>query len=155
MGDLPQAVKVQDVMTGAIAAVVCLVLAALASWHVWMAFLPAGRGSAAVPSVDGNPLFVPSRRTTLAVAAALLLFAGLVAATAGLVGVGLSPVVLSWASYALALGFLARAVGEFRYVGFFKRVRGSRFARLDSSLYSPLCLALAIAVAWVASHHAA
>jgi hypothetical protein len=33
---------------------------------------------------------------------------------------------LSWLSLALALGLLARAIGEFRYVGFFKRVRGSR-----------------------------
>lgn len=137
-------------MSTVIAAVVCLVLVALALWHVYMAFLPTGRESAAVPSVDGKPLFIPSRRATLGVGAALLFFAVLVAATAGLVGIGLSPVVLSWASYALALGLLARAVGEFRCVGFFKRVRGSRFARLDSLVYSPL----AIAVAWVASHHA-
>ena len=44
----------------------------------------------------------------------------------------------------------ARAIGEFRYVGFFKRVVGSRFATLDTFVYSPLCLALAIGVALVA-----
>ena len=33
-----------------------------------------------------------------------------------------------------AVVFLARAVGDFRYVGFFKRVRGTRFARLDTIL---------------------
>ena len=64
--------------------------------------------------------------------------------------VGLPRVVLAWLSYALALGLLARAIGEFKYVGFFKRVRGSRFAQLDSLLYSPLCLLLAAGVAAVA-----
>jgi hypothetical protein len=56
-------------------------------------------------------------------------------------------------SYLLALGLLARAVGEFRYVGFFKRVRGSRFARLDTLIYSPVCLLLAVGVALVAWQH--
>ena len=55
-----------------------------------------------------------------------------------------------WMSYGLALGLLARAIGEFRYVGFFKRVRSSRFAELDSLVYSPLCLMLSGGVALVA-----
>lgn len=50
----------------------------------------------------------------------------------------------------LALGLAARAIGEFRHVGFFKRVRGTRFARLDTIFCSPLCLALAVGVALVA-----
>jgi hypothetical protein len=47
----------------------------------------------------------------------------------------------------VALIFAARAVGDFRYVGFFKRVRDSRFGRLDSALYSPLCVFLSFASA--------
>ena len=43
---------------------------------------------------------------------------------------------------------LARAVGDFRYVGFFKRVRGSRFATLDSRYFSPLCLILGLGALW-------
>lgn len=45
---------------------------------------------------------------------------------------------------------LLRSIGDFRYVGFFKRARGSRFAELDTRFYSPLCLPLALATAWVA-----
>ncbi len=67
--------------------------------------------------------------------------------------VGVPEAVLSWLSFALAAGLLARAVGEFKYVGFFKRVRGSRFATLDTLVYSPLCLLLAIGVALVARHN--
>lgn len=125
----------------------------LALWHFHMALSATGRMGGAVPSEAGKPLFVPSIGATLAVGLALLVFACLVAATAGLVDVGLSGRVLSWASNALALGLLARAVGEFKYVGFFKRVRGTRFARLDTLLYSPLCLLLAVGVALVANRH--
>lgn len=35
---------------------------------------------------------------------------------------------------------LARAVGDFRLVGFFKKVKGSEFALMDTLLYSPLCV---------------
>jgi hypothetical protein len=59
-------------------------------------------------------------------------------------------ILVSLVFVALALGLLARAIGEFRYVGFFKRVRGSRFARLDTLLYSPLRLLLAVGVAFIA-----
>ena len=93
---------------------------------------------------------MPSARPTLAVGVVLLLFAALVAATGGILPSGLPALALTGLSCALALGLLARAVGEFRYVGFFKRVRGSRFARMDTLVYSPLCLLLAAGVALVA-----
>jgi hypothetical protein len=132
---------------------VSVAFVALALWHFRMALLPASGTSGAVPSVAGRPLFVPSARATAAVGFVLLLFACLVAATGGLVHVGIPPRLLTWSSFALALGLLARAIGEFKYVGFFKRVRGTRFAKLDTLLYSPLCLLLAVGVAVVAQHN--
>jgi len=132
---------------------VCLAFVILALWHFYMALVPSSGTAGAVPSVEGRPLFTPSRKATVGVGVVLLLFSALVAATAGLISVGLSRKALSWLSFTLAIGLLARAVGEFKHVGFFKRVRGSRFARLDTLLYSPLCLLLAIGVALVALHN--
>jgi hypothetical protein len=140
-------------MITALAIIVSLAFVALALWHFRMALSPTGGMSGAVPSESGKPLFVPSVGATLAVGVVLMVFACLVAATAGLVELGLPVRVLSWCCYALALGLLARAVGEFKYVGFFKRVRNSKFARLDTLVYSPLCLVLAIGVALVARGH--
>lgn len=138
-------------MNHLLAALVCIAFVGIALWHFVMAFSGSGAGeSAGVPSVDGKPLFVPSRRSTVLVGVVLLLFAVLVMATSGVVRLGLPPRLLFWLSCALALGLLARAVGDFRYVGLFKRVRGSRFARLDTRVYSPLCLLLALGVAAVA-----
>jgi hypothetical protein len=129
---------------------VCAIFIGLALWHFRMALKPPTGAGGAVPSADGKPLFVPSKRSTAIVGVVLLAFAALVAITGGLLSVGFPRTVGVWLSYGLALGLLARAIGEFRYVGFFKRVRDSRFAELDSLVYSPLCLMLAGGVALVA-----
>jgi Protein of unknown function (DUF3995) len=44
----------------------------------------------------------------------------------------------------ISLLFFLRAIGDFRYVGFFKKVKQTVFARLDSKYYSPLCLFIAV-----------
>ena len=126
------------------------IFALLAVWHFVMAALPAGSNSGAVPSAGGKMLFKPSRASTVAVGVLLLMFAALLAATAGIVHTGVNRSVLAGLSYALAAGLLARSIGEFKHLGFFKRVRGSRFATLDTFLYCPLCLLLAAGVAALA-----
>ncbi|MEM8893380.1 MAG: DUF3995 domain-containing protein [Bacteroidota bacterium] len=47
--------------------------------------------------------------------------------------------------------FLLRAIGDFKYVGFFKRIRHSSFSKYDNRLYSPLCLTLAMLGVSIAS----
>ena len=57
-----------------------------------------------------------------------------------------------WVSSAIAILLFARASGDSELVGFFKEVKGSRFARLDTWVYSPLCVVLGaglLAVAWI------
>ncbi|MES2959565.1 MAG: DUF3995 domain-containing protein [Pseudomonadota bacterium] len=137
-------------MSQLLAPSVSAIFVALALWHFYMAFAPASGQGGAVPVENDKPLFLPSTRATLAVGAVLLMFAALVAATADELPIALPRGLLVGLSYALAAGLAARSVGEFRYVGFFKRVRGSRFAVLDTYFYSPLCLLLAAGVALVA-----
>jgi len=40
--------------------------------------------------------------------------------------------------------FILRAIGDFNYVGFFKKIKNTEFARADSKLFSPLCLIIGI-----------
>jgi Protein of unknown function (DUF3995) len=138
-------------MNRAIPFAVCGIFILLALWHFHMAtFGLAGGESAAVPSSGGKPLFTPTPAMTAAVGVILLLVAALVAATAGLLSAHQPPRMLAWLCCGLALGLLARAVGDFQYLGFFKSVRGTPFATMDTWLYSPLCLLLALGVAAVA-----
>jgi hypothetical protein len=40
--------------------------------------------------------------------------------------------------------FLLRAIGDFNYVGFTKRIKDSEFARLDTTYFAPLCVLIAM-----------
>jgi uncharacterized protein DUF3995 len=125
-------------------------LLAIAGLHVYWAAGGTRGATAAVPAREGQPLFRPTRAATLLVAFLLLLGAALLTARLGVFG-RLEP---EWffraGAWALAGVFLARAIGDFRWVGFFKRPAGTRFAALDTALYSPLCLAIAAGCAVVA-----
>lgn len=128
------------------------VLAVLGGWHVyWAGGGHVGLG-AVVPVREGRELFRPRPVGTLAVA--LLLF-GAARTVLGCVGAWAVPPPFVRCSrrmtWLLAVTFALRAIGDFRYAGFFKRVRGTRFARWDSALYSPLCALLALGCAAAAS----
>lgn len=121
------------------------VLLALSVLHVYWAVGDRGLSTSVVPHVEGRPAFAPTRRATIVVAGGL---AG--AALVALVCGRIVPPPVAWlpwrpAGIGLGLVFLARAVGDFRLAGFFKRVRGTSFARWDTWLYSPLCVAMGVA----------
>lgn len=125
------------------------VFASLSLVHVYWLFGGRVGRFAAIPELDGEPVFQPSTVAMLVVAIGLALCAVLIAGTAGLLVLPLSQTALAWMTRALAVVLLIRAIGDFRLVGFFKRIRHSRFAHLDTAVYSPLCLVLAIGTAIV------
>ncbi len=133
---------------GGVAAFALFILAML---HVYWA-IPGNTGpSAVIPSVDGKPLFIPSRTATIAVAVALSTAALFVLGTIGVLGAKILPYEIYRAgTWGVSAVFFLRAVGYFRYVGYFKRVRGTGFAVWDTWLYSPLCLVLSAACGAVA-----
>ncbi|MEM9362812.1 MAG: DUF3995 domain-containing protein [Bacteroidota bacterium] len=47
---------------------------------------------------------------------------------------------LTYVSIGIGLVFIFRALGDFKYVGFFKTSKNSKFSALDTRYYSPLCL---------------
>jgi len=141
-------------MLTVVAIALIAILVAIALVHVYWAFGGRYARVAAIPEVRGGPAFDPGPLSTLLVALALLACAALVGAAAGFIKTTVDPVVLQRMCYAVSALFLLRAIGDFRLVGYFKTVRGSRFAWLDSVLYSPLCLLMAIGlflVGWTAA----
>mgnify|MGYP003333142947 CR=1 FL=1 len=131
--------------------IACAVLTFLGLTHLyWAAGGTAGK-QAALPSVGAAPVFKPSAIGTALIAVILLAMAAWVAAAAGIVAAPVPQGVLRVGAFVLAAVFALRAVGDFRYVGFFKRVRGSVFARRDTWGYSPLCVVLAVLIVAAAS----
>ena len=54
-----------------------------------------------------------------------------------------------WANRIIAVGFLYRAIGNFRYFGFTKTFKKGTFSTLDSWIYSPLFVVVAICQFWL------
>lgn len=145
-----------------IALLVASVFLALALLHVYWAIGGIWGIDAVIPTLPLKPgaprgvgmaqprAFNPGPRMTLAVAVGLALVALLVALDAGLLGKPVLHWPLKWTIGLVAILVLARAVGDFRLVGFFKTVTGSRFARLDTWIYSPLCVLLGIGLGLIA-----
>jgi hypothetical protein len=134
-----------------VAGVVALILSSLALLHLYWAFGGAWGAKDAVPQRKGKPLFKPGPGACTAVAALLVLAAVVVWSKAA--GWSLPFLPGYWSrvgTLGVALVFTGRAAGDFRWVGLFKRERSSRFARLDSWVYSPLCLLLGIGALLVA-----
>jgi Protein of unknown function (DUF3995) len=127
------------------------VFAGLSALHVYWAVGGRRGASVVVPErQDGRPTFRPRPVSTLVVAALLLLSAVLVLERAA-VGPGLVPARLTvWGVWGLAAVVTLRAIGDFKYVGFFKRRRGTRFATHDTRYFSPLALALGLSAAVIA-----
>jgi uncharacterized protein (DUF2062 family) len=133
-------------MTRLIALLLVANLWVLGMLHVYWALGPKRAATATVPQIDGRPAFSPSRLGTLAVAIALFIAATLVAIAGRLLADPLPPPLVRVLTFALGAVLVARSIGDFRLVGFFKRAHASRFARLDTWVYSPLCLLLGLAV---------
>jgi hypothetical protein len=113
--------------------------------------VPAGANEADRERKKMVNAFTPRPQMTLLVAFGLGLIGVMVGMRAGLTGSPVKHWTLQCLLGALSFAMLARAVGDFRLVGFFKTVTQSRFARLDSWCYSPLCLVLAAGLGWVAA----
>lgn len=130
-------------------AVSAILLLAAATHAYWAARGPHGL-AAVVPDRGGKPLFRPGRIGTALVAFALLAAALLVAEQT----LGFMPAVSSSSTavgcWILAVLLLLRTVGDFRYVGLFKRVKDTVFAYWDTAAYTPLCLLLGVATVFIA-----
>ncbi|MFD2572557.1 DUF3995 domain-containing protein [Spirosoma soli] len=124
-----------------------LLLSTISVLHVYWALGGRWGFDASLPELNGQKVLKPRWFDTLVVAGAL--------AAMGLFHLyklgwlpGLRAIVPTWLEryglWLMAVLFSLRAIGEFRYVGFFKRVRNSRFAEFDTRYYSPLCLLLSI-----------
>lgn len=118
------------------------ILSSFSAIHVYWALGGTAFATAAVPARTDeragteSALFHPGPVSTMAVALCLAAGAGGVL-TAGFSGKAKGPARL------VALAFALRAAGDFRYVGLSKRVQNTDFARRDSRVYTPLCIAVA------------
>jgi len=122
------------------------IFALIAAVHLYWAMGGRLGMGAAIPSVGGAPVLSPSAGMTVLVALALFAAAALVATTGGALPLPLPRRLTDILAILLGLVMVARAIGDFRLLGFFKTRGDGPFATLDSWIYSPLCLLLGTAI---------
>jgi Protein of unknown function (DUF3995) len=133
----------------------CITLAGTGLLHAYWAIGGHLAIVGTMPTAGGKPIFHPGRFWTFVVASSLFLMSVTVAIRIGWLLVPALRGVSRIGVWAMVAIFTVRATGDFRYVGFFKTVRNTQFAELDTLVYTPLCLLLAIAITIVAlSEHA-
>jgi hypothetical protein len=92
----------------------------------------------------GEKLFNTSALSCVIVGSGLWLFAFVNVVNARLIFVNTTLPLIHYATLAMGIVFLVRFVGDFKWVGIFKKVKDTSFAKNDRLYYSPLCLFLSI-----------
>ena len=103
-----------------------------------------GRSVALPQRPDGTQAFQSNPVGAILVALFLVGILVLVLALSGVVGLPVPQQWLRVGAMLLSMLFLARALSWYRYVGFFKSIRNTRFAKYDTWMYCPLCLLLSL-----------
>ncbi|CAA7195551.1 DUF3995 domain-containing protein [Chryseobacterium potabilaquae] len=121
-----------------------LIFLCIGGIHIYWAFGGNWGKQQAVPTTpEGTPLFTPSFFSCFGVGIILLSFI-LLMNNENLDFI--SPKVSLYSKTIVAIIFLMRAIGDFKYVGFFKKINGTEFARLDGKYYTPVCLIIFILI---------
>ena len=95
-------------------------------------------------TVTGVRILNPTKLDCAIVGFFLTMFALFYLTRLGLFGIAISKLMISLVGWAVPVVFLLRAIGDFKFVGIFKKIKTSTLARLDTKIYSPLCLKISI-----------
>jgi membrane protease YdiL (CAAX protease family) len=132
-------------MVAGITMICAAILLFAAGFHLyWGCGGRVGSAVALPQRADGTRVFQPSPAGAILVALFLVGVLVLVLALAGVASLPIPPRWLRIGAMLLSMLFLARALSWYRYVGFFKSIRNTRFAKYDTWMYCPLCLLLSL-----------
>lgn len=131
-----------------------IILSVIALLHFYWAVGGNWGFANAVPSKEnGEPLFVPSKFSCVVVGVGLSFFIYIILESR--IGIiykypsyfrGLyskwSPLypIFDYSILTACFIFLIRGIGDFKYVGIFKKIKNTSFGRLDTMYYTPLCI---------------
>jgi hypothetical protein len=115
----------------------------LSSIHTYWAFGGKWGSTAVIPtSTNDQPAFMPGKFITLIVALGLFSFAVVTLSNLGIFNLWIDSHYFRFVMWTITIIFYLRALGDFKQVGFSKKIKGTRFANNDTKFYSPLCLYL-------------
>lgn len=92
--------------------------------------------------LNGNRVLNPKKIDSAIVGIGLLMFAFIFLVKSSILHLQLPMFVMNYALWLIIAIFFLRAMGDFKFVGFFKKIKTTEFAKMDTKLYVPLCFLL-------------
>ena len=129
-----------------IAIILFLIFLFISFIHFYWAFGGKWGSDAVLPTKDDNNTKVlnPTILITLIVAFGLLGFGLFILNTAGLIHFYIPQWHNKYGLWIIASIFALRAIGDFNYVGFFKKIKRTKFGKNDTKYFSSFCLTISI-----------
>lgn len=93
---------------------------------------------------EGNKLFNPKKIESSFVAIGLLVFATYYFLISDLISIEFPNWISIYVGWVVSFIFILRSIGDFKYIGFFKKINTSKFGKMDSKLFSPLCMTIGL-----------
>jgi len=93
---------------------------------------------------NGERVLNPKKIDSASVGLALLTFCGFYFYKLGITALFLPHWVMEYTGWIISILFFIRAIGDFKYVGFFKKVKETTFGKMDTTYFSPLCLVISM-----------
>ncbi|QDP85883.1 DUF3995 domain-containing protein [Chryseobacterium sp. SNU WT5] len=133
-------------MTTIIAITLILIFLFISSIHFYWVFGGKWGSDAVLPTKEDNntKTLNPTIIATLIVAFGLLGFGLFIFVMSGLITFDTPQWLSKYGLWIIAGIFTLRAIGDFNYVGFFKRIKQTKFSKNDTKYFSPLCLIIGI-----------
>ena len=122
-----------------------VIFIALGGFHFYWLFGGVWGLEKVIPSKDtkANTLTIP-KFATLLVGLVLVLFGLMYLIKPEIISVSIPILLIDYGYWIIPSIFIIRAIGDFNYVGFFKKVKNTEFSKADSKIFSPLCLIIGI-----------
>ncbi|ADY21864.1 DUF3995 domain-containing protein [Bacillus paranthracis] len=112
--------------------------------HVYWAFGGKWATNSVIPTKAGEKAFTPGTGMTLFIALLLSMAAIILLQQTNIIHFAFPTIIVQMGSWVCMVVFFIRVIGEFHYFGIFKRKKDTRFARMDTVLFIPLCAFLSL-----------
>ena len=117
----------------------------LAIIHIYWGLGGKWGNDAAIPTNENNEKVInPKLSECFTVAIILFLFSFFVLKKLDLITFIIPNWIQEYSLWCISILFIIRAIGDFNYVGFFKKIKTTKFAQMDTKYFSPLCLLIAL-----------
>ncbi|WP_289042311.1 DUF3995 domain-containing protein [uncultured Zobellia sp.] len=121
-----------------------LIFVVLGGFHFYWLFGGLWGLEKAIPTKDGLSSLAIPKIATFFVAVVLVSFGLLYLIKSGFLTIDGPNWIINYGYWFVPSIFILRAIGDFKYVGLFKKIKHTTFANADSKVFIPLCLAIGI-----------